>query len=323
MSNDFLEPTRLWLLLVVPALIGLYVVLQYRKRHYAVRFTNMALLDTVAPRRVNWRQHVAVLLALSTLALSIVLFAKPVKTVKVPLSINTPVTVVLTMDVSLSMSAADVPPNRITAAKHTAIDFVNKLPARFKISVVSFSKAATVNTPPTTDHAQVVRAITGLHLGPYTATGEGIFTSLDVIKQALAGTKIPPGGHVPALIVLLSDGKRTWGRSQVSAAEAAKSQGVKIYTVALGTPGGMIVAQGQAIPVPVEVNELRQISQITGGKTYLAQSPNDLVNAYKSVDHQLTYRTGRGDATSAYVGYLVLLALLSTASGLFIASRWP
>ncbi len=115
---NFLEPARLWLLLVIPLLIAGYVLLQYRKSHYAVRFTNMALLDNVVPRRVNWRQHVAVGLAMLTLAFGIVLFAQPSKVVKVPR--ETGVTVVLTMDISLSMDAEDVAPNRITAAKDTA-----------------------------------------------------------------------------------------------------------------------------------------------------------------------------------------------------------
>jgi Ca-activated chloride channel homolog len=323
MSNHFLEPDRLWLLLVVPILVGAYVLLQFRKRLYAVRFTNMALLDTVVPRRVNWRQHVAVLLALATLALAVVLFAKPAKAIKVPLSLKSQVTVVLTMDVSLSMSATDVPPDRITAAKRTAVGFVDHLPSRFKVAVVSFSQAATVNAPPTTNHARVARVIERLRLGPYTATGEGIYTALEVIKASVTSGKRDARGKIPALIVLLSDGKRTWGRSQLAAAEAAKAQGVAIYTVALGTENATISTGGETVPVPVEIGQLREISQISGGKTYVAQSPDDLVNAYNSVDRSMTYRTGRGDATSEYVGYLVLLALLSTGFGLVVAARWP
>jgi Ca-activated chloride channel family protein len=317
---NFFEPQRLWLLLLIPALVLLYVVLQYRRSHYTVRFTNLALLDTVAPRRVKWRQHVAVLLALLTLGFALVLFAEPTDVVKVPR--KTGVTVVLTMDVSLSMDSNDVNPNRITAAKETAKEFLTQLPAAFKVAVVSFARYATVVVPPTVDRRKVRSAIDGLRLAEYTATGEGIYTALDVVKQSL-GTTGSPSGRLPAMVVLISDGARTVGRSQVSAATAAKAQGVPIYTVALGTPVGTITNGGQTVPVPVEIGQLQQIARISGGRSYVASSPKDLVNAYKDVDGRLVYTKVRQDATSEYIGYLVLLSLLSTAAGLFVASRWP
>ncbi len=315
-----LEPQRLWLLLLVPALLVLYVVLQYRRSHYAVRFTNLALLDTVVPRRVNWRQHVAVLLALLTLGFALVLFAKPSDVVRVPR--RTGVTVVLTMDVSLSMEASDVSPDRISAAKRTAKEFLTQLPPAFKVAVVSFARYATVVVPPTVDRQKVSTAINGLRLAEYTATGEGIYSALDVVKQSL-GTTDRPAGKLPALIVLISDGARTVGRSQVSAAEAAKAQGVPVYTVALGTSSGTINNAGQTVAVPVEIGQLQQIARISGGKSYVASSPKDLVSAYRDVGGRLVYTKVRQDATSEYMGYLVALSLLSTGGGLFIASRWP
>ena len=122
---------------------------------------------------------------------------------------------------------------------------------------------------------------------------------------------------------MISDGKRTVGRSQVAAAEAAKAQGVPVYTVALGTPDATVTSHGQVIPVPVEIGELRQIAKISGGKSYVATTPSDLLNAYKDVRGQLFYETVRTDVTSRYVGWLVLMSLISTAAGLFVASRWP
>lgn len=318
---SFLAPQRLWLLLLVPALIVLYVVLQRRRSQYAVRFTNLSLLDTVAPRRVNWRQHVAVGLAMLTVAGAVLLFAKPSGLVKVPR--QTPVTVVITMDISLSMEATDVTPDRIDAAKKTAKEFLGKLPATYKVALVSFARYATVVVAPTTNRTQVSQAIDGLKLEEYTATGEGIFTALSVVKQSLADAKSAPGDKLPALIVMISDGKSTVGRSPDVAAQAAKAQGVPIYTVALGTTGGVIETQGQQIPVPVEIGELRQIAEISGGKAYVASSPSDLLSAYKDVSGTLVYETERTDVTSRYIGWLVLLSLLSTASGLFVASRWP
>ncbi len=318
---SFLAPDRLWLLLLVPALVALYLVLQRRRSRRAVRFTNVSLLDTVAPRRASWRQHVAVLLALLTLAGAVVLFAKPSGLAKVPRT--TSVTVVLTMDVSLSMEATDVPPNRITAAKNTAKSFLAKLPADYKVGLVSFAQYAQVVVAPTTNRPQVSNAINALSLHEYTATGEGIFTALDVVKQSLAGSASSAHGKLPAMIVMISDGKRTVGRSQIVAAEAAKAQGVPIYTVALGTPNATVTSHGQVIPVPVEIGELRQIAKISGGKSYVATSPSDLLNAYKDVDGRLFYETERTDVTSHYIGWLVLLALLSTGAGLFVAARWP
>ncbi len=317
---NFLEPARLWLLLVIPLLIAGYVLLQYRKSHYAVRFTNMALLDNVVPRRVNWRQHVAVGLAMLTLAFGIVLFAQPSKVVKVPR--ETGVTVVLTMDISLSMDAEDVAPNRISAAKDTATEFLGQLPPAFQVSVVSFARHANVVVPPTIDRTEVSTAIDALQLQEYTATGEGIYTALDVVKQSL-GTTEAPDGKLPAMVVLISDGARTVGRSQVAAAQAAKDQGVPIYTVALGTDSGTITSRGQTVAVPVEIQQLQEIADISGGKAYVASSPDDLVSAYQDVDGRLVYGSERRDATSEYIGWLVLLSLLSTAAGLFVASRWP
>lgn len=317
----FLQPTRLWLLLLVPLLVALYIVLQRRRSRYAVRFTNLSLLDAVAPRRVNWRQHLAVLLAMATLAFAVVLFAKPSGSTKVPR--QTAVTVVLTMDVSLSMEATDVSPDRISAAKSTAKEFLSKLPPDYKVAIVSFARYANVVLAPTTNRAAADAAITGLGLQEYTATGEGIFTALDVVKQSLGDSTSRPGSKPPALIVMISDGKRTVGRSQVVAAKAAKAAEVPVFTVALGTLQGVIVTRGQQIPVPVEIGELQQIAQISGGKSYVASSPADLLSAYKDVNGRLFYETVRSDVTSRYVGWLVLLSLLSTAAGLFVAARWP
>ncbi len=318
----YLAPERLWLLLLVPALVVLYVLLQYRRSHYAVRFTNVALLDTVIPRRVNWRQHLAVALALVTLAFAVVLFAKPSKLVEVPVNVENQVTVVLVLDVSLSMSATDVEPDRITALKETAVDFIEQLPSTFKVAIVSFARAADVEVPPTTDHAEATAAVEGLTLEEYTATGEGIYTGLDVVEQEL-GTDKPTEGKTPAFLVLISDGARTVGRSQVAAAEAAKAQGVPVFTVALGTVEGTITSGGETVQVPVEIDQLQEVADISGGTAYVAESPNDLIEAYESVDSQISYTKQRQDATSQYIGYLVLLVLLSTGAGLFVAARWP
>ena len=320
---SFLEPVRLWLLLVIPALGVLYGALQKRRGRYAVRFTNMALLDTVAPRRVNWRQHTAVGLALLTLAAGIVLFAQPSKVERVPASVRSQFTVVLAIDVSLSMAATDVTPSRIGAAETAAREFLNNLPSNFKVGLVEFAGEASLVVAPTANHTKVVAALGSLKLAERTATGEGIYTSLDVIKQELGTAPKDAAGHAPALIVMLSDGFRTAGRNQNDAARQAKSQGVPVYTVAVGTVSGIVTADGQTVNVPVKTDELQEISRISGGQAFVASTPDDLLKAYKAVGTQLVYRSERRDATSDYLPYLLLLSLLTTVSGLFVASRWP
>lgn len=319
---SFLEPLRLWFLLIIPVLVALYIALQHRKANYTVRFTNMALLDAVVPRRVNWRQHAAVGLALLTLASGIVLFAKPSKDVEVPVAIDARVTVMLAIDVSLSMQATDVAPDRLSAAMAAADTFLERLPENFKAGLVSFAGSAEVVVPPTLDHLSVRTAVEGLKLAERTATGEGIYTALQSIEQDL-GDLMVPGGTSPGLIVLLSDGSRTVGRSQVDAAREAKAQGVPVFTVALGTEEGSIVNHDTLVPVPVDREQMQEVADLSGGEAYVASTPDDLLDAYDAVNGQLQVTTEQADATSDYLPYLLVLLLLSTGAGLFVASRWP
>ncbi len=308
---SFLSPGRLWLLLLVPVLIGGYALLQVRRRHYALRFTNVALIDTVVPRRPQWRQHVAVGLAMLTLAGIIFCFARPAEVQTVEIRVDKPQLVVITIDCSLSMDAADVPPDRFAAAKAAAKNFLNDLPPRYQVALVSFARGATVRVAPTTDRAKVSTAIDALTTETYTAIGEGIYAALGVAKVASS----------PAVIVLLGDGKSTVGRSALGAARDAKKAKVPIYTVALGTLNGVIVNQGRDVPVPVDTEQLKEIAKLSGGSTYDASSSKDLKRAYGDVKQQITTTTMKKDVTAHYLGFVLVLALLSTASGVFVASR--
>jgi Ca-activated chloride channel homolog len=313
---SFLNPERLWLLLLLPVLVGGYVVLQRRRRHYALRFSNLALIDSVLPRRPQWRQHVAVGLGLLTLAGLIFCFARPSEIQKVKARVNRPQVVVICIDTSLSMGADDVSPSRLAAAQTAAKKFLDKLPTRFEVALVSFSQGATVQVPPTIDRKQVADAVDALVLGKFTATGEGIYSSLDVIKQARSGA-----ANLPGAVVLLSDGTQTIGRSALDAARDAKLAKVPIYTVSLGTSDGFIDNEGRKIAVPVDRVQLREIAQLSGGKAYDAETPSDLNLAYNDVGQRLITVNERRDVTSRYLGFVVLLGLLSTASGIFVASR--
>jgi hypothetical protein len=202
----FLSPGRLWLLLLVAALAVAYVVQQRRKPAYALRFSELDLLASVLPRSAAWKRHVPAVLVLLALTALTTAFARPTGEVEVP---RERATVVVALDVSLSMLADDVSPDRITAAKRSAADFVEGLPDRFDVGLVSFSGRAGVVVPPTRDHTAVAAAVQGLELDEATAIGDAVLASL----QAVSSVAVAPGEEPPpARIVLLSDGTNTAGR---------------------------------------------------------------------------------------------------------------
>ncbi|HWC10495.1 MAG TPA: VWA domain-containing protein, partial [Acidimicrobiales bacterium] len=211
----FLSGGRLWLLLGVAALAAAYVLVQRTRQAYAVRFTNLELLRSVAPRRPGWRRHLpaaAFLLALATLVTA---FAQPTRPTRVP---RERATIVMAIDVSLSMQATDVEPTRLRAAKAAAQTFVDLVPPRLNVGLVSFSGTAQVLVSPTTDRDLLKTSIANLQLGPATAIGEAIYASLG----SIASVQGEPGqAPPPARIVLMSDGETTVGRPNELASRAA------------------------------------------------------------------------------------------------------
>ena len=222
---SFLEPLRLLLLLALPVLIAAYVVMQVRRGRYAVRFTNLALLDKVAPARPGWRRHLPAAAFLLMIGLFVTGFARPAADMRVP---REQATIMLALDVSHSMQATDVRPNRLEGAKEAARTFLEQVPDRFNVGLVSFSGAAAVAVPPTTDRRALVAGIDELRLGPRTAIGEGVIVSLDAIAGfgAQFGQEAPP-----ARIVLLSDGTNTAGREPEEAARRATQARVPVSTM--------------------------------------------------------------------------------------------
>ncbi len=314
---SFLSAGRLWLLLAVAGLAVAYVVQQLRRKQYAVRFTNLALLDRIAPRRPAWRRHVpavAFLLALVTFTMA---FARPTRPVRVP---RERATVIMAVDVSLSMEATDVDPTRIEAAKEAAASFVDLLPNRLNLGLVSFSGTAQVLVAPTTDHMLVKRSIAGLSLGPRTAIGEAVFLSL----QTIASVPEEPGqGRPPARIVLMSDGETTVGRPNEVAALAASEAGVPIYTIAFGTDEGTVAVEGRLVPVPVNREALRQLAEATGGKAFEAASGKELRQVYADIGSSIGYRTVPREVTAWFVGLGLLFALAAAGGSLVWSSRLP
>lgn len=316
----FLAAQRFWLLIPVVALAVLYVLSELRRRDYAMRFTDVSLLTSVAPRRPQWfrRQIPAALLILALTSLVISL-ARPAHASKVP---RERATVMLAIDVSNSMAATDVSPTRLIAAKQGAQAFIDQLPARINLGLVSFSGTASVQVPPTRDRQEVRRAINALELGPSTAIGEGVFACLQAIKDSSARLR-DAQGLPPARIVLLSDGSTQTGRSNDSAAQAARNAKVPVDTIAYGTQDGTVVIQGQPIPVPVNEAALQRLAEQTGGSYHRATSGDELRGVYKGLGSSIGYQTIRKEIDGWFTGIGLALGLISGALGLWWRARLP
>jgi Ca-activated chloride channel homolog len=313
----FLAQSRLWLLVGVAALLVVYLIVQRRRRRYAVRFTNLALLDAVAPERPGWRRHAPALLFALMLVLLVTGFARPVREVEVP---RERATVIIALDTSLSMEATDVTPNRLNAAKQAATAFVGRLPATFNVGLVSFSGQANIVVPPTTDRPVVADAIERLQLGPATAIGEGIYASLDAVRSLdVQAIEDPP----PARIVLLSDGANTAGRPLDEAAAAAVAAQTPVATIAYGTPLGTIRSENRLIPVPVDAEALRQVADTTGGTFAEAATGEELEQVYADLGSSIGYRTEQREITAWFIGLGLLLATAAAAASLAWFSRLP
>lgn len=316
--DSFAAADRLFALVALAVIAAAYVVLALRRRAYTVRFTNLDLLDTVAPRRPGWRRHIAALVFLAALASLLVAWARPADEVRVA---RERATVVLAIDTSLSMQATDVAPSRLEAAKAAALDFVAELPDAINLGLVTFDGVARVRVTPTTDRGSVKRAIEGLELGPATAIGEAILAGLDAIKAA------PPvdadGEPIPATLVVMTDGKTTVGRPDETGSAAAKEAGVPVSTIAFGTARGTITIDGKVQPVPVEIASLQAIANVTGGRFFRAESLGQLRSVYEDIGSSIGFTTETVEVTDRFVGYAAVLMLVSTTLSLLWFQRIP
>jgi Ca-activated chloride channel family protein len=313
----FQSPVWLFGLLVVAALVGFYVLLQLRRKAYAARFTNVALLGSLVPKRPGWRRHLSfglVALALATLVVSL---AVPSAKVRVP---RERATVIMALDVSLSMKATDISPTRFRAMQTAAKQFVGVLPSRVNLGLVSFAGSANTLVTPTTDRSQVRGAIDNLQLAESTAIGEAVFTSLTDIQNyqaSLGASKKAP----PARIVLLSDGYNTVGRGDTQAIDAARAAKVPVSTIAFGTDFGTLTLDGETVPVPVDRATLKKIADDTGGSYSEAASAAQLQKVYEDLGSQIGYTTEPKDISPWFVRSGVLLALLGAVLSLIWTNR--
>lgn len=315
----FLAGDRLWLLGAVAALVVVYVVLQVRRRTtYAVRFTNLALLDVVAPKRPGWRRHVAAGALLVGLAAVVVALAKPAQDVEVP---RERATVVLAVDVSLSMQASDVLPSRLDAAKVAAADFLDSVPATINVGLVQFAGSANVIVPPTTEHDDVRRAVADLALAEGTAIGEAIFASLDAL--ATVPEADDPAESVPASVIVISDGETTVGRPNEEGVAAAAEADVPVSTIAFGTDDGLIFVEGEAIPVPPDLDAMAAIAEDTGGVFFQAEDGGELSAAYEDLGSSIGFETEQREVTEWFIAAALAALLVAGALSLLWFARLP
>lgn len=315
----FLHTGWLWLLLAVAALIAVYILLQLRRRTtYAVRFTNLALLDVVAPKRPGWRRHVPAAAFVLGAAALVLALAEPARDVDVPVE---RATVMLAIDVSLSMDATDILPTRLDAAKAAAGEFLDTVPETINVGLVGFAGSANVQVPPTTDHDDVKRAIDGLVLAEGTAIGEAIFTSLDALSALPEADN--PDEPVPATVILMSDGETTVGRTNEEGVEAAVESNVPVSTIAFGTEDGLIFIEGEAVPVPPDLDAMEQIAIDTGGIFFEAESETELAAAYADLGSSIGFDTEQRPLTEWFVGAALVALLAAAVFSLLWFARLP
>lgn len=312
----FLSAGRLWLLLLVAGLAAAYVFLQRRRTTYAVRFTNLDLLASIAPKRPGWRRHVPAAVMALALAGLVVGLARPARDERVP---KEAATVMLVVDVSASMQATDVAPTRLQAAREAALSFVGDLPDRLRLGLVSFDRTTRVIASPTTDRSAVEAGIEGLVTGPGTAAGDAIFVALDAITSAGgAGTT---DGEQTAAIVLLSDGVTTVGSPVDQAAQAAVEQGVPVTTIAFGTEGGTVEIGGRVIPVPADSAAMTDLAEVTGGAFFEAASGKELKGVYDKIGTRVGYTTEQREIGMVFVGISVALLVAALGAALVWTGR--
>jgi Ca-activated chloride channel family protein len=329
LALSFLAAQRLFALALPIAVGAGYLAAQVRRRGVVTRFTNLELLDAVAPDRPRWRRHLPAVGALLGLVVLVLAFARPAIAQQVT---DESAVVMLAIDSSLSMSADDVSPDRLTAAQDAADAFLDDVPEGVRVGLVTFDQTARVVVPPTDDPSEVQDAIDSIRLGEGTAIGDAIITSLDALaaldepadaSSSDASSSEPADGEGGA-VVLLSDGATTHGEPDDAAAQAAAEQGVPVTTIAFGTDAGEVTApDGQVIPVPVDRDALRAIADAAGGQFFSAESADDLTSVYEQIGTTVTHDTEEREVTDLFVGIALGVLALAVVGSIVWAGRVP
>jgi Ca-activated chloride channel family protein len=324
---SFSSPLFLLLLFVVPAVLFFALAMERRRARYPVAFTNLELLAGLVHKRRSWRRYIPLVLLLLALAVAAGALAKPRAHFSVP---DQNATLVLVVDVSGSMRANDVEPTRLDAAVGAMRTFLDKLPKQFKVGLVAFSSDPEVLSAPTADRESVREALSYLQPEAGTAIGDGLQVGVRLITSSLAkdGVVHKPGKDLPAAIVLLSDGAQNRGILQPQqAATNAKAAGIRVYTVALGTPGGQVSfgfgLYVNHIPVPPDPPTMRAIARTTGGKTYTARNAAAVSKIYRTLGSSLGRRDKTENITSWFAAGAAVLLLGAVGAGRLTESRLP
>jgi len=331
-SGVFTDPWWLAGLAVVAALAVAYLVLLRRRRRDTMAFTNLELLDRIAPKRPGWYRHIPAAALLVALALLTVALAGPQANARVP---RNRATVVLVIDVSLSMQATDVAPSRLAAAQAAAKSFADQLTPGVNLGLVSFAGTAAVLVSPTTDREPIKRAVDGLKLAESTATGDAILAalqSIDTFSQALVGAS--GEGPPPARIVLMSDGGQTvpggpgaedQPRGAFTAARKAAEVHVPVSTISFGTDYGTIELDSDKPPVSVAVDDdaMRRIAELSGGQFFTAASETELRQVYSQLGEQIGYEMRKVDTSRPWLAGGALLLVVGVGAGIGLGRRLP
>jgi Ca-activated chloride channel family protein len=312
---SFASPALLATLALVPLVLGLYVLTRRRARRYAVRFPGVATLSPLLPRVSAWRRRLPLALFLAALAALSLALARPHATVAVP---QEQASIVLVTDVSRSMLAEDVEPNRLEAARSAAKRFLDQVPDAARVGIVAFSTEPHTVEPPTDERGKVGDVLDSLNADGGTATGDALQVALALVDKG------PRAKRPPAAILLLSDGETTIGRSPTDIARTAKRKGIPISTVALGTRGATIrTPTGTEIPVPPDPVTMRRIATLSGGRAFQAEDASDLSRIYESLGSRVASKKEQREITAAFAAGGAILLAAAAAMGLRATARLP
>jgi Ca-activated chloride channel family protein len=341
---SFLWPSMLWLLFLLPVLVLLYLWVLKRKRKTTVRLASISVAKLAAGSGPGWRRHVPPLLLLAAFAALLLSVARPTATLTLPLSERT---IMLAMDVSGSMRAEDVKPNRLVASQEAAKAFVNNLPREVRVGVVAFAGTAAVVQAPTQSRDDVIKAIDRFQLQRGTATGSGIILSLATLfpedgieiqhvtgqknfpdgksiakKEAKPFTPVAPGSYNSAAVIMLTDGQRTTGPDPLDAAKMAAERGIRVYTVGIGTTSGEVIGfEGWSMRVRLDEETLKNISVLTHGEYFYAGTAEDLKKVYESLSSRMVVERKETEVTALFAALGALLAAVAAGLSLWWFGR--
>jgi Ca-activated chloride channel homolog len=339
---SFQWPTLLWLLVLVPLLVMFYIWLLRRKRRSTVRLASIAVAREALGKGPGWRRHVPPILMLLAITVLLLAAARPMAVIRLPLAERT---IMLAMDVSGSMRAEDVKPNRLKASQDAAKAFIAALPRDVRVGIVSFAGTAAVVQAPTHSREDLVAAIDRFQLQRGTATGSGIVLSLATLfpdhgieishitgqrnMPRMLGdapkkdfTPVEPGSYNSAAIIMLTDGQRTTGPDPLEAAKMSAERGVRVYTVGVGTTSGEIIGfEGWSMRVRLDEETLKNVSVLTHGQYFYAGTAQDLMKVYESLSAKLVVERKETEISGLFAALGALLAVLSAGLSVFWFGR--